>query len=175
MEQFDSYLIQVVSTTGLIAELSNNDYLNSEHFKNLHFTNLSLKKIIFDSGLGNPATLLMFLYALLVAPYEMDKEHKLNLEFKELNDYIVSIIVFGTSNYPEDDGSIDYIRHIRNSISHSKCIFSIINSETTVTFKDSNKKYECEFTIKTSDVGLLLEKIQMKILRYLEEKTMNIK
>lgn len=175
MEQFDSYLIQVISTTGLIAELSNNDYLNSEHFKNLHFTNSSFKKIIFNSGLGNPATLQMFLYALLVAPYEMDKEHKLNLEFKELNEYIVGIIMVETSNYPGDENSIDYIRHIRNSISHSKCIFSIVNKKTVVTFKDSNKNYKCEFTIKTTDVGLLLEKIQMKILKYLEEKLMEIK
>ncbi len=70
----------------------------------------------------------MFLYALLVASYEMDKKHKLNLEFKELNGFIASIIITEISNYLEDNESIDYIRHIRNSISHSKCIFSIINS-----------------------------------------------
>ncbi len=33
MEQFDSYLLQALSTTSLIVGLSNNHYLNSNHFK----------------------------------------------------------------------------------------------------------------------------------------------
>ena len=71
MEQYDSYFLQALATTALITALDNPD-LKDDLFQILKFNNDSFKNIIKLSGIGNPATLQMFLYALLVAPYEMN-------------------------------------------------------------------------------------------------------
>lgn len=174
MEQYDSYFLQALATTALISALANNQYLKDDHFQILKFDNDSFKNIIKLSGIGNPATLQMFLYALLVAPYEMNKEHKLNMEFEKLNQYISKYIIDSQSNYSYDINEINYIRHIRNSISHSKCNFFAENNNCFITFWDQDNShgnsYKCDFTIRTADVGKLLEKIQLIILTYFQNK-----
>lgn len=173
MEQYDSYFLQALATTALITALDNPD-LKDDLFQILKFNNDSFKNIIKLSGIGNPATLQMFLYALLVAPYEMNKEHKLNMEFEKLNQFINKYIIDSQSNYSYDKNEINYIRHIRNSISHSKCNFFTENKNDFITFLDQDNShgnsYKCDFTIRTADVGKLLEKIQLIILNYFQNK-----
>lgn len=173
MEQYDSYFLQALATTALITALDNPD-LKDDLFQILKFNNDSFKNIIKLSGIGNPATLQMFLYALLVAPYEMNKEHKLNMEFEKLNQFINKYIIDSQSNYSYDKNEINYIRHIRNSISHSKCNFFTENKNDFITFWDQDNShgnsYKCDFTIRTADVGKLLEKIQLIILNYFQNK-----
>ena len=44
MEQYDSYLLQALATTGLIVALANKYNVDSEHFNKIEFDNNSLKK-----------------------------------------------------------------------------------------------------------------------------------
>jgi len=67
----ESIFLQALSTTSLLAELHNNKFLGSEYYKKLSFSNNSLKEILELSGIGNPATMQMFLYILLVVPKEI--------------------------------------------------------------------------------------------------------
>ena len=174
MEQIDSYLYQALSTTCLITELANNDYLSSDHFNKIKFTNKQYKEIIKQSGLGNPATLQMFLYALLVVPYSYKENKHFDINFSELNPFINNITIDSYSNYEKDKDGIDYIRHLRNAVSHSKCNYYVdCNNICMVEFYDSDNTHKCYFKMKTSDVGLLLEKIQKIIIKYLDNKLTN--
>ena len=173
MEQYDSYLLQALASTGLIAALANNDYLNDQHFNNLKFDNESFKKNIFQSGIGNPATLQMFLYALLVATYEMNKGHSLNMKFEQLNAFIDNLAINKCSNYPSDTAEFQYVKHLRNAVAHSKTYYFVNENVCYVTFTDNYKNNNCEFTFKTSDIGKILEELQKIILNYLK-KTIKI-
>ena len=116
----------------------------------------------------------MFLYALLVAPYEMNKEHKLNIEFDKLNQYIENHSCKFHSNYSYCNNEITYIKHLRNSISHSKCVYFESDNERFVTFFDQDnyhgRNWKCDFTMRTEDVGELLEEIQRIIFTYFKTK-----
>lgn len=59
--------------TSLLVELSDRDFLNSDYYnQNIIFAenNDNFQKILKASGLGNPATMQIFLYILLVMPKE---------------------------------------------------------------------------------------------------------
>lgn len=64
----ESLLLQCLATTSLLGELSNAKFLESDYYKRLAFANEEFKKILTISGLGNPATMQMMLYALLTIP-----------------------------------------------------------------------------------------------------------
>ena len=69
----ESIFCQALAMTSLLEELSNRDFLNSDYYnENITFVenNDNFKKILKASGLGNPATMQMFLYILLVMPKE---------------------------------------------------------------------------------------------------------
>ncbi|MBQ9731362.1 MAG: hypothetical protein IJV94_04600 [Bacilli bacterium] len=174
MEQYDSYLLQALATTGLIVALDKKYKADNEYFNKIEFDNNSLKNIIKRSKISNPATLQMFLYALLVAPYEMNKEHKLNIEFDKLNQYIKNHSCKFHSNYSYGNNEITYIKHLRNSISHSKCFYFKSDNKCFVTFSDQDnyngRNWKCDFTMRTEDVGELLEEIQRIIFKYFKTK-----
>ena len=69
----ESIFCQALAMTSLLEKLSNRDFLNSDYYnENITFVrnNDNFKKILKASGLGNPATMQMFLYILLVMPKE---------------------------------------------------------------------------------------------------------
>lgn len=57
---------------------------------------------------------------------------------KNLQLYRLSV----TTTYPGESSSelstIDYYRHIRNAVSHAKCVYETEDGRTYVTFKDKN-------------------------------------
>lgn len=67
----ESIFLQALSITSLLAELHNNKFLGSEYYRKLSFSNNSFKEILELSGIGNPATMQIFLYILLVVPKEI--------------------------------------------------------------------------------------------------------
>lgn len=166
-KEFDSYLFQAVSTISLVTNLSNSNFQNSEYCANFLADDPVALFVLRESGIGNPATLQMYLYALLVAPYEVDKKHEIHLQLEELNNDI-NLLAFNVySNYNYDVPKINYIKHIRNAVAHSRCNFSIENSDYCVTFIDTFGNSSCRLTMKTIDVGLILDKILNKIFKYL--------
>lgn len=171
-DEYDSFILQSLATTSLLAELSNNDYFNSEHFKNLKFKNESLKEILEISSIGNPACLQMVLYALLVIPKELEEKGQVNLRLINLNSEIDGLKISLVSTYKKEP-NFNYIRHIRNALSHGNCFFSTINGDKIVTFKDCNvrnKKEYCEIKISTFNVETILMSLQKILLSYFKDK-----
>ena len=175
----ESIFCQALAMTSLLGELSNKDFLNSDYYnENITFigNNDNLKKILKASGLGNPATMQMFLYILLVMP----KETLSRLDTTTINSWenalkttIQSFNVNVTTTYPGESSSdlstVNYYRHIRNAVSHAKCVYETEKGRTYVTFKDKAPKnsYHCEIKMLTSDVGSILEELQKQIMIYL--------
>lgn len=181
----ESIFFQTLATTSLLTELGNMDFLNSEYYQNLHFSsnNDIIKTILKESALGNPATLQMFLYTLLVMPKEIlmstDDKYAKKCE-EEFDAACKKLIVFSglakdvRSNYSDngDINSFKFYNHMRNAVAHSRCSYKVVNDNYFVTFEDvsSNRKSRCEFTLKTGDVEALLRILQRQLMIFLNEK-----
>lgn len=173
----ESIFCQALATTELLHLLSDSNFLESDYYKNLQFpaNNDPLKYILKHSGIGNPATFQMFLYALLVMPKKILK----NSEFERncgayFNAIIIKFIYNFETNYSNEANTdlahINFYNHIRNSVAHSNCCYKTIEGCDYVIFRDEapfNKEQYCKITIKTADVGTLLTNLQNKIIEYL--------
>lgn len=81
---------------------------------------------------------------------------------------VVTTTYLGESN--SNLTTIDYYRHIRNAVSHSKCVYKTENGRCYVTFIDKKPKQasqHCEIKMLTSDVGKMLGLLQKQIMTYL--------
>ena len=173
----ESIFCQALATTELLHLLSDSNFLESDYYKNLQFpaNNDILKYILKHSGVGNPATIQMFLYALLVMPKEILKNSEFEKNCEEcFNSTIIKFIYKFETHYSKEKNTdlvdINFYNHIRNSVAHSNCYYKTIEGYTYVTFRDElpNKKEQyCEITIKTANVGTLLAKLQNKMIEYL--------
>ena len=185
LSEQESIFCQALATTSLLAELHNNGFLNSDYYnKNVIFAgnNDNFKKILEASGLGNPATMQMFLYILLVMPKEtLTGLDDATIESWE-NELKSTIQLFSpevevTTSYPTESSSnlssINYYRHIRNAVSHAKCVYENENGCSYVTFKDKNPKnvsQSCEIKMLTSHVGTMLGVLHELITTYLNNQ-----
>lgn len=179
----ESIFCQAIAMTSLLVELHNTDFLNSDYYKNnvsFEGNNNNIKIILKESGLGNPATMQMFLYILLVMPKEMLScvdESTINTWANELKYSILSCNPDVTTTYPKENQndltSIDYYRHIRNAVSHSKCVYKNENNRAYVTFRDEipkSKDQYCEIKMLTSDVGRVLTELTKQMMKYLNDR-----
>ena len=182
----ESIFCQALATTSLLVELANSDFLKSNYYeKNIIFktNNDNLKKILNESGLGNPATFQMFLYILLVMPKEtLSKldDSTIDLWEDKFNKKIQSFTPVVNTTYPNESNndlaSINYYRHIRNAVSHSKCVYKIENGLSYVTFKDENPRdttQNCEIKMLTRDVGIMFGKLHKQLMIYLNDQMKN--
>ena len=169
----DSILCQTISNISLIDELSNEDFLNSDYYKKLNWTcgdsnANNIRRILDASGLGNPAMLQMFMYSLLVMPKELLGNDYCKDKFNSVAQKYVS---FYQSSYPNESGkaNVNYYRHIRNAVAHSKCEYSVENKVCYVTFSDCDKRnnYNCMIRFSTMDVGKLFELLMSELMAVL--------
>lgn len=67
----------------------------------------------------------------------------------------------------------DYVSTIRNAISHSTTKYTKISNTHCIIFEDKDPRDSakwCNLTMKTSDVGEILEEMQSILLKYFESK-----
>ena len=178
----ESIFCQALAMTSLLVELSDRDFLNSDYYnQNIIFAenNDNFQKILKASGLGNPATMQIFLYILLVMPKEtlsgLD-DRTLNSWENALKTIVSSFSLSVTTTYPGESSSnlstVNYYRHIRNAVSHANYVYETEKGRTYITFKDEDtrKLYHCEIKMLTSDAGRILEVLQKQIMIYLNRQ-----
>lgn len=178
----ESIFCQALAMTSLLVELSDRDFLNSDYYnQNIIFAenNDNFQKILKASGLGNPATMQIFFYILLVMPKEtlsgLD-DRTLNSWENALKTIVSSFSLSVTTTYPGESSSnlstVNYYRHIRNAVSHANCVYETEKGRTYITFKDEDtrKLYHCEIKMLTSDAGRILEVLQKQIMIYLNRQ-----
>lgn len=173
---------QALAMTTLLAELNNKDFLRSDYYKNLKFegNEENYRKILESSGLGNPATMQMYLYVLLVMPKELlSPTDKGTLEnFKnQINELFIQLIDNVDTTYKREDrddiATIDFYNHTRNSIAHSNCRYKTINNKCYVEFCDvmpRDDTQHCEILIETGNVGIIITKLTVLLMDYLNER-----
>ena len=174
-----SLLLQCLVTTSFLTELHRINFIKRKDFELLDFQCKEVKEIFVMSGIDNPATMQMMLYALLVVP----KEVLSRLEYEPFEDFVINrlnplVIALvdknGTiSSYRSDNecGQINYIRHIRNAVAHSRCDFISDNGVNFVIFNDANEKgYKCSIKIECQRVGWILIELQNLIFKFYEDE-----
>ena len=171
-----SLLGQTFATLGLMQQLDRIDFLHSRCFQALPFTGLgtdgeTLKKILLESGIGNPAMMLMFLYALLVMPKELFSVNPIiEAQLKsETNVYLSECAEIIESTYLSDSDQFNYYRHLRNSVAHAKFTFQLRENCSYVIFCDEKKEEKCSFKVETLNIGILLSKLQNKLIELYNE------
>ncbi len=166
LTQDDNLLIQTYFTTAFLGELINNNFLNSDCYKNLQFDDNYLKENLPIIGIDNQGTLLIMLYTMLVIPKQLLSQNFPD-EFDELNDVVKNLNSNVESNYQSDNIQIDFIRHIRNSVAHARVTFI---PNVSVTFTDENNRGEiCTITIPFVKIGAFLTELQKVFMKYIEK------
>lgn len=170
----ESLLLQCLATTSLLGELSNANFFESNYFKCLSFSNEGCKKILMQSGIGNPATMQMMLYALLTVPKEiLERSAYCELEnyIIRINPLVCSLVEEEThSNYDGEESkeTINYFRHIRNAVAHSRCMYLSENHKNYVIFSDNNQSNTkiCSIKMECYKVDYILMELQKLIMEY---------
>lgn len=163
LNQTDNLVIQSYLTTSFLLELKKANFLKSDYYDKLTFINDFTKKHLTIIGIDNQGALLMSLYALLVIPKQLLSQ-KFPSEFVSLNNIVNKIKSKSESNYKSDSLSINYVRHIRNSVAHANVTF--IDNES-VTFTDENAKEKCTITIPLVKVGNLINALENIFITYI--------
>ena len=112
------------------------------------------------------------LTALKISPKELEEKGNVKLQLTNLNNEIDKLKILLNSTYLKET-NFNYIRHMRNALSHGNCFFSTFNGQTVVTFKvynTRNRKEHCEIMISTFNVGTILMSIQKVLLSYFKDK-----
>ena len=168
--QEDSLLLQCWASTGLIERLSCCNFFSSELYSKLSLSELQ-RWTLQNSGIGNPAMLQMMLYALLVIPKEVSDRN--SEEYKHIqiifNDTAIKIAEDGTtSTYNKEDNirKIDYYRHIRNALSHSRCKYILCDGVPYVLFEDECGGKHCLIRMRCNNVGILLNELSKALESY---------
>lgn len=137
----------------LVYSALNKEIVNFEMLKKISKPEMEFVEKI---GMGNPATLRMVLYSLLVMPKEIFNVC-IPSEVSALNQTFAQKAQPGTiSNYSNesDIASIKYIRHLRNAVAHGS-----VNGigEDCVTFRDVDTRngFTCTMVFTWSDIGVL--------------------
>ena len=165
----DELIFQPYLMIELLFNLHKQKFLCSDYFKEMEYnedTRYLLKKV----GIDNQGLIMLTLYALLVIPKEILEKKDYDPDFEKINKKISNHFDTKT-NYPSDSLNINYIRHLRNALSHGRISF-IRNSH--IEFRDqkvADKKVVNEFKseIKLKDVGLLIDDLRQGIIgEYLE-------
>ena len=146
LTQEDNLIIQTYCSVTLLAELRNNDFINSEFFEGMDFSLVGIKEAIRQIGIDNQGSALMALYAMLVLPREILK-NRYETEYSGIQDFLIKHCINTTTNYPKDSPEVDYLRHIRNSVAHARAEFE---SNETVRFIDEDSRRGYSFATELS-------------------------
>ena len=166
----DELIFQPYLMIELLFNLYKHKFLDSDYFKEMEYnedTRYLLKKV----GIDNQGLIMLTLYALLVIPKEILEKKVYNPDFEKINKNMSAYCQNTKTNYPSDRPNTNYIRHLRNALSHGRILF-IDNSH--IEFRDqkvADKKVVNEFKseIILKDVRLLIDDLQQGIIEeYLE-------
>ncbi len=166
LTQEQNLILQTYYSTSFLVELKNNDFLSSDYFHKMNFSTSWLKNQMEVIGIDNQGILLMSLYAMLVVPKQLIY-YDYKLQYEKIDDYIDDVKTSVHTTYARDQTKIEYIRHIRNAVSHARVEFS---PGVSVTFRDENNRSEAfEVEIPLSKVGVFLMKLQEIHLQYIKD------
>ena len=176
-KNIETILSQALTMIALLHELDESNFLESDFFKNNCFkenndNNSNFKKILNQNGIGNIATLQMFLYILLVMPKEILNDEQFQ---NELNEKIKILDFSIETTYPnKNKKNSNLYKHIRNAVAHSRCFYTLENDIYYVQFEDvkikGDVRYDCKIKMKITQVISIFSEVQTSIMEFLNNK-----
>lgn len=173
LTQKDNLIIMPYMNIMFMFELKNSGFFESDEYKKMKIQDNNIREVIDTVGIDNQGLLLMTLYAILVVPKELYIDES-SSEYICLNNKVKSITIYERSNYRSDSNGINYIRHIRNSISHARVVFfpnQFVEFIDENTFRGNNER--CVIRIPLAKINELLEELQKVFYKYIEDLKSN--
>lgn len=167
LTQEDNLLFQSYFTFVLLVELNNNKFLQTQSFRDMKFGSPWIKEKLTDIGIDNQGCLLIALYVMLVIPRELISK-KYSNEYNGIRKFLESHAQNTSTTYKGDSPTIDYLRHIRNSVAHSRVSF---RPNDVVIFEDKNARTGEAFRteVPLQNVGELIQQLQEIHLQYIKD------
>jgi hypothetical protein len=166
LSQEDNLVIQSYLTIALLAELNNNKLLESPFFGEMTFGAPWVKELLREVGIDNQGCAIIALYAMLALPREIVGKAFAS-EYAAINSFLSANTQHTNSSYRSDRPSIDYIRHIRNAVSHGRIEF---RPNDAIVFKDENMRANESFSteLPLNHLGELVGRLQNVHLAYIK-------
>lgn len=167
LTQEDNVVIQSYLTVALLAELHNNNLLESPFFGEMTFGAPWVKELLCEVGIDNQGCAIIALYAMLVLPREIVGQAFAS-EYAAINSFLSANTQHTYSSYQSDMPSINYIRHIRNAVSHGRIEF---RPNDAIVFKDENMRANESFSteLPLNQLGELISRLQNVHLAYIKD------
>ncbi|MDO7479912.1 HEPN family nuclease [Acinetobacter baumannii] len=166
--EHENLIIQSYMNFNWLAEMDNLKFVESPEYKQLNFIDKFTQNSIAELGLINQGFIPVAFYIMLVIP----RETIFNLykeKYEEINLYIAEKLSPEVeTTYSNDTKRIDFLRHIRNAVSHMN--FEMTTEVDYVVFKDENprknEKFRCKFS--NLDLGKIMQKLREVHFHYIE-------
>jgi len=166
LTQHDNLLLQSYYTFSLLVELKNNNFLESNYFSEMSFGNPEIKRALKDEiKIDNQGCAMMALYSMLVLPLEIVQK-SYQSEYEVIRQFLETH-TRNTQPTSADKKPIDFIRHIRNSVSHASVEF---RENDVVIFSDYNSKIKETFSteLSLSKLGEFINRLQQVHFAYVK-------
>ncbi|GHY13116.1 hypothetical protein FXE62_11895 [Vibrio cholerae] len=169
----ENQLIQTYISFKFLYELNLSGFVNSPEFKKINFNDPFVQEHVSINGIFTQGMIPPILYMLLVMPKEM-----LYDQFKDdydcINKKISAMPLSTTTTYLSDKNGVDYLRHLRNAVSHMNVEYISGNN----IFKDSRmtkpknnrkpRKEEFEVKIDNLQLGKIVDMLDKVFIKYIE-------
>jgi hypothetical protein len=171
LTQEQDIMFQSYFTACLLVELYNNKFLESDYFQNMTFGAPQTKDALRSIGMDNRGCAMIMLYAMLVIPREVENvKQAYSSKYDEIQTFLTMYTKNTETNYKSDKPLIQYLRHIRNAVSHAHVEFRPYDSVDTVRFTDENHKKERFVTeLPINKLGELNHRLQMIHMAYIQD------
>jgi HEPN pEK499 p136 len=165
--QDDNLLLQSYITVSLLAELKNNNFLESEYYDSMNFGIPEFKEPLREIGVDNRGSAMMALYAMLVLPREL-VQNAYAAQYDAINEFLNNHTQHTATNYRSDSSKTDFVRHIRNAVSHARVSF---RSNDVIIFKDEHTRAGEAFSteLPLMYLGEFLNRLQIVHLAYIQK------
>jgi hypothetical protein len=165
--QEQDLLFQSYFTVTLLAELTNNKFIESSYFNEMPFGATWIKNELRKIGVDNQGCALMALYAMLVIPKEIIQQ-TYSSDYEKIDDFLKTRTQNTVTTYSTDASSIKYLRHIRNAVAHARVEF---RPNDAVIFKDVNSRSKETFSaeLPLKFLGELIHQLQMVHIAYIRD------
>lgn len=157
--EHENLIIQTYMNFIWLNEIHNLNFVKSDAYKQLNFSDKFTQSCIAERGVINQGVIPVAFYVMLVIPKEtiFDKYQE---KYDEINLYIAQELnPLVETTYSSDGDRVDYLRHLRNAVSHMN--FEMTVKDGFIVFKDENprrsEKFMCE--LSNLDLGKIIEEL----------------
>lgn len=148
----DNLLLQSYYTVSLLAELCNNNFLESDFFSKMSFGNPEIKRALKDEiKIDNQGCAMMALYSMLVLPREIVQK-SYESEYEVIRQFLEIHATNTRTTYKKDKAKICFIGHFRNAVAHAKVEFrpnDVVVFSDSRTYKDKKTNKEVTESFST--------------------------